>query len=265
MTKTEDDDFVKMVEATKRGALVKDILAACQQDDYRALFMPEVTDLRITTPKSSAKQTVWSGWYLITPSVRVMGKTKQGTSVAVYAHCPNYFSDPTNMNFVTHSNQVQYLEEDIDEETFEREFQRLVDLEDNQTVFVVDYETLRKAPSDCSLSIRDALDHPQTIPFFGGKKRAKKYLRKYGEILDRDSIYIPNQEFEPLDTWAGNRVELLSYRHDPGEIGLYHSAPSHGSHMALAVASKRPNMLPEAQQESGTLASALEKVISRIF
>src|SRR3989344_5558178 len=71
----------------------------------------------------------------------------------------------------------------------ESEFQRLLDLEDGKRVFVVDYGKLRDSKSG-TLSIEQALEHPQIIPFLGGEARAEAYLQKHSKIYgDRIGIW----------------------------------------------------------------------------
>jgi len=159
-------------------------LENCQESGYKPMFIPELVDARM---KSKVD---WFKWYT-TPSVRATGKTRQGNTVVVYAHIPNYFSNPSN------------IRKAIEEESFEigdfdphagimpqKEFQKLVDAEDNKRVFVVDYDKLTETGPFCYFlsEISEALENPRTIPFFGGRDRAEKYITKYTETYGRDSI-----------------------------------------------------------------------------
>jgi len=65
----------------------------------------------------------------------------------------------------------------------QEEFQRLADLaeQDDKQVFLVPYETLKKSKSGL-IDVDDALDHPQVIPFLGGKEIAEKYLENHKKV-----------------------------------------------------------------------------------
>jgi hypothetical protein len=136
--------------------------------------MPEFADVRINSPKGAR---VWQNCYSA-PSVRVTGKTKKGSAVVVYAHVPNYFSNPENIRKAVDSKNLVNgagLMPDKD-------FQKLLKLEDGANVFVVDYEKLKKSPS-AVISVDDALEHPQTVPFLGGQERAEAYLKRHREVF----------------------------------------------------------------------------------
>ncbi|MBI2499311.1 hypothetical protein HYV88_03660 [Candidatus Woesearchaeota archaeon] len=148
-------------------------LRNCQNENYAALFMPSVADTRIEAPKDTR---AWQSWYT-TPSIRATGRTKQGTPVVVYAHVPNHFSDPSNITQAIENGLVNgagILPQP--------EFQRLLDLKDDKNVFVIDYNSLRGSSSDV-IHLKQALEHPQTIPFLGGKERAEKYLERHKEVF----------------------------------------------------------------------------------
>src|SRR3989338_7708731 len=76
-----------------RASSLYEALEGCQEQGYRALFMPELIDQRIKAPNDSD---VWKYWFS-TPSLRATGKTKAGSNVVVYAHTGNHFSNPENM------------------------------------------------------------------------------------------------------------------------------------------------------------------------
>ena len=149
---------------------VADSLEVCSNEGYQALFMPELAKARI------GSQELWKNWFL-TPSLRVTGKTKQGTKVIVYAHQPNYFSDPVNIRNIVESEKLVNGAGPIPQE----EFNRLEALNGNGRVFVIPYETLKQSSLGV-ISADDALDHPQTIPFLGGEEIAKAYLVRHKEV-----------------------------------------------------------------------------------
>nr|AQS29473.1 hypothetical protein [uncultured archaeon]AQS29502.1 hypothetical protein [uncultured archaeon]AQS29702.1 hypothetical protein [uncultured archaeon] len=136
---------------------------------YEAQFMPEIIDTRIASPGGSR---IWQTWFTA-PSIRATGKSRQGKPFVVYAHIPNYFSKHKNITKAIEQGLVNgagRMPQD--------EFQRLLDLKDDERVFVVNYEVLRSAESGV-IPVSKALAHPQTIPFLGGRERAEAYLPQH--------------------------------------------------------------------------------------
>lgn len=152
---------------------VSEALRACQKAGFEAVFMPQLADARIAAPKEAQ---IWHNWYCA-PSIRATGKTAQGTPVVIYAHVLNYFSNPKNIETAINSGLVNGAGR-----MPESEFQRLLDLQDDDKVFVVDYTTIKNSPSGV-IALGDALKHPQTIPFLGGKERAERYLERHKEVF----------------------------------------------------------------------------------
>jgi len=161
-------------------------LKALQDAGQTALFMPQIMDARIDAAKGTQ---IWTNWYC-TPSIKATGRSKpsnvsqkDGTPYVIYAHTQNHFSNPTNITAaITQGliNGAGILPEE--------EFQRLLDLKDDEKVFVIDYETLRNSKSDV-MAVKDALNHPQTIPFIGGAERAEAYLKSHQRVIgDQISI-----------------------------------------------------------------------------
>jgi len=144
-TKHYNSDFAVALETAQKAG--------------RVLFMPEIVDAKIND------ESLWREWYS-SVSLRATGRTKQGTPVVVYAHVPNFYSNPEN-------NGAGILPKE--------EFQRLLSLE-GQGVFVVDYKALKNSQSDV-IPVERALEHPQVIPFLGGLERAERYLAKHKEIV----------------------------------------------------------------------------------
>ena len=147
-------------------------LKACQDEGFEAQFMPSIADTRIEAEKDAR---IWQTWYSA-PSVRATGRTKQDNAVVVYAHIPNYFSNPNNIETAISQGLINGAGI-----MPQNELQRLLDLEDNKNVFVIDYNTLRNSSSGV-IPLKNALKHPQTIPFLSGKERAEKYLDRHNEV-----------------------------------------------------------------------------------
>ncbi|MFH1073268.1 MAG: hypothetical protein V1743_07615 [Nanoarchaeota archaeon] len=154
---------------------IEEALEACQQQKLAPVFMPQLIDARIAEDDSRAY--VWQNWFTAL-SIRAAGKTKAGHPVVVYGHVENYLSNPENVRIAKKHlvNNAAVLPKP--------EFQRLLDLEDGQAVFVVDYAALKSSTSGV-IPVKDALQHPQTIPFLGGKERAVRYLEKHEKIYGK--------------------------------------------------------------------------------
>src|SRR4030042_120601 len=173
-------------------------LANCQADGRHALFMPEIVDARIALPKDSR---MWQNWYSA-PSVRVTGRTRQGNAVVVYAHVPNYFSNPENIKASINQGLRNGASKIPNEE-----FQRLLDLEDGKSVFVFDYEVLRNA-SDGVISTSKALKHPQTIPFIGVRENVAEGGARQIKAPSLEQVLIVSDKYVPQTAKAEFEKEL---------------------------------------------------------
>ncbi len=196
-------------------------LKSCPSLGYQVLFMPQLVDARI---EAHAEEGIWyqgRGFPIAAPSIKATGETKQGTPVVVFAHVPNYFSNPDNIKRAIKRGLVVGAGK-----MPKKEFQRLLGLEDNENVFVVDYTTLSRSPS-ATISLSEALKHPQTVPFLGGKERAEKYLEKYEKVYG-DPIgiwHFPDLAEQPVGRWLcfGNiHYGDGTWRYGSGHSPLYY-------------------------------------------
>ena len=156
-------------------------LEDCQKEGFRAMSMPELIDARINGKAN------WDKLYF-TPSIIATGKTNEGKAVAVIAHVPNYFSNPANIRKAKKEGLINGAGRMPQEE-----FQKLVDAKDGKNVFVINYNELKNSKLD-RISITEALEHPEVIPFLGGKERAEKYLAKFKEAYNKNSIGVWHEE-----------------------------------------------------------------------
>ena len=175
----------------------EEALKNCQNENFEAVFLPSIIDAKIEASNDSK---IWhNGTNYSAPSIKVTGKTKQGSRVVIYAHVPNYFSDPNNIK--------KAKEQPLYDDNLGRgvgivprdEFQRLLSLKDDENVFVVDYDSLHTTSE--TVSLEDALKHPQTIPFLGGEERAIKYLERHREIYEDRPLriaYKGDLSYEPM-------------------------------------------------------------------
>ena len=141
----------------------------------RLLSMRELVYARI---HSSTNKRIWQQNY-VCPSIFATGRTEQGAIVAVVAHCDNYLSNPAAIE-----EAKQKLVGSIDGVDMgmggavsipQKEFYRLLDLKDDENVFILSYTELINAYYE-GMPIGEALDHPLVIPFLGGRDMAERYL-----------------------------------------------------------------------------------------
>jgi len=166
-------------------------LTNCQASGKEAMFVPEIVDAKIAL---SADNKIWKRWYTTT-SIKATGTTKQGNRVVVFAHVPNYLCNPEN---------IKNGAGEIPQE----EFQRLLNLEDKQRVFVIDYNTLKKSKSGI-FNIEEALKHPWIIPSLGGEGRAKAYLEKYEQV--KSKTYMVWHDYNLDEKPTGQFLAVCNY------------------------------------------------------
>ena len=165
-------------------------LKLCEDADYMPLYMPALVDLRINADGATR---IWREWFS-TPSIRITGRgkstnisKKEGTTFVVYAHIPNYLSNSKNLKRVIENHLI------FDVGIIPRaEFLRLLDLEDGNNVFVVDYNAIKSSAVGV-VTLKEALKQPQTKPFFGGEKRTEKYFERYKKVYgNRIGVWRPD-------------------------------------------------------------------------
>lgn len=207
--------ITRIVEGKLFGPKRNDIaLKECEDAGCAALYVPEIIGTRINAEDGSRP---WQLWFRA-PSIRATGRTKQGNAVVVYAHIPNHFSQSKDITKAIEQgliNGAGRLPGD--------EWKRLLDLEDNERVFVVDYAALESSKSGM-IPVKSALKHPQTIPFLGGRGRAEAYLlrheKNYGNQID--NRHCDDLADEPL-------ARLLRVGHNYGlGLGAYGDLDDYG-------------------------------------
>lgn len=194
-------------------------LAKLMEKGYTPLFMPTLVDSLLNSPSDSPLRQ----FEHLTPSVRATGKTSAGTPVVVYAHIPHYLSDPENIKTEINRGLVKYAARMPQEK-----FQHLVDLDEtkdwagNRLVWVVDYNP-KNALTLEMVSVQQAIEHPETTPFFGAEKRAQDYI---DHIVRKDENLKPNPsyliEMGYSDDLSEQPVGRLLYRSYLGFSGNWH-------------------------------------------
>ncbi len=185
-------------------------LTRSQNNGYDTLYIPQIVDARIVSEgyDDIVENTILS------PSVRVIGKSKAGNAVVVYAHVPHYFSNPTNITAARKAGLVNGAAK-----MPLSHFYGLLDLEDNKNVFVLDHQIFLNAGTYDgvygnygSVELSEAIENPRLISFFAGRERAERYFARYNSYLEknifasyssraihpRDLSELNDQEFEGI-------------------------------------------------------------------
>ncbi|MFH1637732.1 MAG: hypothetical protein ABIB71_04890 [Candidatus Woesearchaeota archaeon] len=209
-------EIQKVIEQDTKSFYGKDIpvaLEVCLSKGYRSMFMPELIDVRIDKDKSHE---VWRNRYT-TVSAIVTGFGKDGKKKVVYAHCDNFLCNPENIREAI--NHPDFRKNNRGAVFPKEEFYRLVRMEDNKSVFVVDYDKLRKFDNG-EIYVRDALRHPMVIPFIGGEERARQYLEKHEEVCGKKIGVRHTGDFrdEPI-----GRLAFLDYFYYYNHTHLYYN------------------------------------------
>ena len=221
-------------------------LRKCQVE-HEALFMPQLADARILD--QNKQSLVWNDWYTTT-SIRATGRKKQGSPVVVYAHVPNYFSNPENIRAAIEQGLVNYAGRMPQEE-----FQRLLDLQDDKNVFVIDHDNLAKSTSGV-IPTKNALEHPQIIPFLGGEERAEQYIKAHEKIFgNRIGIW----HSDDLKDVPLGRLLYVGYVGDGGLSGNYLNSGARfvGVRRGSAEGAQNFSGLSKKSQKSPTIEQIL--------
>ncbi|MBT4650977.1 hypothetical protein HOC13_00450 [Candidatus Woesearchaeota archaeon] len=177
-----------------------DALESMRLEGYQQIFMPQLVDTKIEAPKDAR---IWQKEY-VSPSVAVTGRTKRGNPVVIYAHVPNHLSNPVNLMEAINREKPDPSCATIPMD----EFYRLLELEDDKDVFVVDFKKLKKSFVSV-LSLDEFIDNPQTIPFLGGEARAEAYMKKHKEFFG-DEIRISHvTDYEFIEDQPSGRLLYL--------------------------------------------------------
>jgi hypothetical protein len=216
-------------------------LATCQNTGYDALFIPKIMDLRSNLGKESF---IWQSWYSA-PSVRVTGTTKGGNNVVVYGHVPNYFSNPENITKAI----SQGLKNGAGLYP-KKEFEKLLGMEDGENVFVIDYNALKNSESGV-IKVAGAIDHPQVVPFIGGRERAEVYLKQHENVVGKN---IGVWHSDDLHDQPYGRVLFVHFRSLDGYRDGYYNLGSDGRFVGV------PSGTVGAVQK---IKSPLEKLVGK--
>ncbi len=224
-------------------------LRNCQKKGCRPLFMPELVDVLLSADFDSKvdvdskpmpewdkydKDTIlyelgewklweWDGY--VTPSAMISGIAPDKKAVTVFAHVPNYLSNHPRkvVNAINREGERRIGFGAI--RVPDDEFQRLLDIDGKEGVFVIDHESAYRTGTELE-NIQRLLKHPGTTPFFGSESRAKAFFRRarrYSRTALNHVWYHSENEFQ-----SGPIGYLLAISPHPGntygpEIDVYNA------------------------------------------
>ncbi len=236
----QDSSNVRSFSSPNLGTALKKCLAR----GYQALYMPELASAQTNVSKDSE---LFNNFFS-TLSLKATGRTKNGNAVVVYAHAPHYLSDPQNIQDVIRNKRLVYGAAPIPQE----ELDRLLALEGNGRVFVVDAQECAKWPNGfygISKPTREHLqiyggnidgkemiarNNPQIKPFLGGGEELVDAYLQYFQKLYEDQIGIWNAD--DLEDQALGRVLFVNIDNDGldgdiylGDIGRFFGVSAGGA------------------------------------
>ncbi|MDO8556341.1 MAG: hypothetical protein Q7R96_04180 [Nanoarchaeota archaeon] len=164
-----------------------DALESAGSDGFHAVFMPGFLEERVAQPHDHA---AWRQW-VVTPSVKITGRSKGGSPVVVVAHVPSYLSNPKNIRKAYQQGQqglVNYAAR-VPQHSFEQLLDKegKTDAAGNILVWVIDHEKLKTSTS-CVIPVAAASDHPLVVPFMGSESLVQRYLPQHEKAYKTKQI-----------------------------------------------------------------------------
>lgn len=170
----------------------------------------------------------WGNWFS-TRSVVMTGMSRQHKRpLVVYAHVPTYLSDWRNLQ--------PYSEKVYDGTSAivpEKEFYRVLDLDGNGKVFVLNYKAVKKARvksyvRDYIVSVEQALEDPLTLPFMGvNEAEAIAYFAQHEEVYGDYVGLLHNIDVakQPIGRFLhlGHQESMREFKHDTPLMNLVSS------------------------------------------
>nr|MBI4156282.1 hypothetical protein [Candidatus Woesearchaeota archaeon] len=224
---------------------------------FRPVYMPQLADSRINGSLP------WNRFYHA-PSIIATGKINNEPMV-VFSHKDNYFSNPENIKASVGKELVNYAGIIPKNEFESMVYQdQMTDQQGNRLVYVLkgeEYQRFRDSKSGV-IKVKDALEHPQVIPFLGGEERAKRYLARHEEVFgDQIGIWRSDDlSDEPLARvlYLGNNYNYSLY----GNNILYSNARFVGVRDAEGA---QKILRPSLEQILNILEQAKEEARSKLI
>ncbi|GEM_PF-6980063 len=152
---------------------------SCFENNCTPAYMPELLCFKIQAP---AQSNLWNGQFYTTASLMITGRSRKGLPLVAFTHTKNPLNNAAKINETIALGLVNGAGM-----LSNHEFYKILEQQDDKTVFVLDYNTLYDSPRG-EISLATALSHPFVIPFCGGQKYAEQYLKKYKQITQRYTI-----------------------------------------------------------------------------
>jgi hypothetical protein len=145
---------------------------------HRALFIPEIIDLRLFSLSSQSSHALFEPWTV--PSIFAMGKDKNGKELVIYHHASSILCSEAYLEPLVEPDPQETREiiSKLEYGKFplpQREFDRMADLHDGITTTVMTLAEYTSLPSG-AIPIQQAAKHPGIIARLGGQKRANEYI-----------------------------------------------------------------------------------------
>ncbi len=189
--KLETQDF-----GVNQGSLVSftripEALRLYNSKGVEVASMPLAVDKRLSSDGGSPS---WNFGYT-TLSLKVTGTSKRNNKVVVYVHgIPHYFSESENIRKAVSLGLVNgagILPR--------KEFFRILSLEDNINVHVLDYRTWERSDSGV-ISIKKAYKNPAIERFIGNRYKTEQYLKSRQNVHGKTIGVLRSDDlsYEPL-------------------------------------------------------------------
>lgn len=188
-------------------------LKQCKEEGFRPLFIPEFIDLAMNADEESELgKRIWSSYLSpewIAPSAKIFGKSKKGNKIVVYAHVPTLCSD---IERLSSKSEIELYEIFTKRITPQSEVERLLDLEDNENIFVHDY--CEKPDEKKGIRLEEALEKTRFVSLVGGGYRAEKIL---GRLEEKE---IETLEINDSDVYCSPKPQTREQDSNTRLIGL---------------------------------------------
>lgn len=206
---------------------VADALRKTARAGYKPLTAPELAEERIKDTDNSG---LWRNWHNTLSGVYI-GKTKQGTGVVAVTHVNHYLTNPDNIEAAIRHGLVRGA---AATPGVAEDFERLLEMKDDETVFIIDYADWGRAESG-RISLTEALKHPLTVPILGSRERAEHYIEAHSKVFKTQQIGIwktnelSDQPVARLLEFGDNFGNDLYAYYSLGDLGRFSGVRAEGA------------------------------------
>lgn len=215
-------------------------LETCQREGYHPSTMLELVDARIKAPND---RELWRNGFT-TSSIRATGRARNGKPIVVYSH-DSTLINPSSLRARQRINGAMVLDS---EELFDLETKA-------QPEYIVQHKDLQNSTSGV-ISVSKALQHPQTIPFLGGKERAERYLKRHQEVYGKNISVLQCNDLGEVPVARLLGLGISDYCGLVGDVILTLDGP--GRFLGVRRASEASKSGAAAQKPAPSLESFLQ-------